>query len=374
LPIIIGAAVGGLAAVLIAWFFIFGGKSGDDENGSAGSPDDEGTVVAALENGTADSGSTNGGNAVTGAEDSPRAAVTDDGKPADVVATTDADGNATDTSATDTGNDGQTATDQAPPDTDVPPGTTTDARPPSTGGEVPFAARDGQDPIPDIRPGGAGTTAVATPGNPGPAASGGSPGTVRPAPGTGAAPAAMPSERELVELGRALTRAKTALGAKDYVRATRELGNAERLATLPEHRAKVERLKKLVNYNQQFWDAFRKGLEGVRATEEIVIDDSRVNVVEINPQRIIVRGAGQTKTFPMTDLPGKLVVAIADRWFDQSDPASKVMKGAYYATGPDANPTEARRLWDEARSAGVDVGDLPEVLTDSYDLSRDLDR
>jgi hypothetical protein len=381
LPIIVGAAVGGLAAVLIAWFFIFGGKSGDADNGVANSQDDEGTIVAAADNVTADSSATNDNVAATGAGsagDPPQTAVTGGGTSAGVVATSDADDDAIEPSSSGTDEDGQTArppaTNATPTDTDVPPTTTTGQTPPSTGGGVPFAASDGQDPIPDISPGAGGTTTVTRPTLPRPGASGINPGAAQPGPGTGGAPVAAPSERELVDLGRALTRTKTALGAQDYLRASRELANAQRLARLPEHRAKVERLKKLVNYNQQFWQAFQEGLQGVRATEEIVIDDSRVNVVEINPQRIILKGAGQTKTFPMTDLPGKLVVAIADRWFDQNDPAHKVMKGAYYATGPDANPTEARRLWDEAQRAGVEVGDLAEVLNDSYDLTRDLDR
>jgi hypothetical protein len=384
LPIIIGAAVGGLAAVLIAWLFIFGGRSGHDNNSVANPQDDEGTIVATTDNLIGPSSATGGDvatDAPASAGDSPDASETDDGPATNDAAASDtAEGDVGENVPSSASSDADdqttppTTTNESTPGIDEPPTSTTDQTPPSTDGRMPFATSDGQDPIPDITPGAGGTTTVTERTGTGPPPSGGDPGATQAGPGTGGPPVATPSESKLADLGRALTRTKTALGAKDFLRASRELANAQRLATLPEHRAKVDRLEKLVGYTQQFWQAFQEGLQGVRATEEIVIDDSRVNVVEINPQRIVLRGAGQTKSYPMTDLPSKLVVAIADRWFDQNDPASKVMKGAYYATGPDANPTEARRLWDEARRAGVEVGNLAEVLNDSYDLTRDLNR
>jgi hypothetical protein len=171
-------------------------------------------------------------------------------------------------------------------------------------------------------------------------------------------------------LGRAIKNARIALNANDFVRASMQLATADRLARLPEHRAMIARLKLLADYSQQFQAAFKDGLEKLKSTDELVIDEHRVAVVEVNPQRIILRTPGQNRSYPMSDLPDKLVVAIADLWFDQNAASTNVFKGAFHAVGPDANPAEARRFWDEAKRAGADLADLPLVLDDNYDLTR----
>ncbi len=179
-----------------------------------------------------------------------------------------------------------------------------------------------------------------------------------------------PTEDELMALGRAMKNARIALNARDFVRASTQLATADRLARLPEHRAMVERLKLLADYSRQFQAAFKNGLEKLKSTDELVIDEHRVAVVEVNPQRIILRAAGQNRSYPMSDLPDQLVLAIADLWFDLNAASTGVFKGAFYAVGPDANAAEARRFWDEARRAGADPADLPLVLDDNYDLTR----
>jgi hypothetical protein len=233
------------------------------------------------------------------------------------------------------------------------PGAGTDPTPP---GEV--AAGNGEATTPGNVPSSAGTRAV--------------PGLSEPKPREAAGPPL--TEEELLELGRSLTRARNALGAQDFDRAFRELASAERMARLPEHRAKVARLQQLADYTQQFWAAFRDGLRSLKSGLELVIDRDMLSVVEVSPERIVLRGYGRNKSFPMSDLPDKLVMAVADQWFDQTKTSTRVFKGAYYATGPNADPAQARQLWEAARRAGADIHDLPAVLDDRYDLTPDLDR
>ena len=68
-------------------------------------------------------------------------------------------------------------------------------------------------------------------------------------------------------------------------------------------------------------------------------------------------------------------MAIADKWLDDKDPASRVVKGAYAAVNKAGNVDKARIMWDEAIAAGLDVKALVPVLEDKYDgLEKDLDK
>jgi len=176
----------------------------------------------------------------------------------------------------------------------------------------------------------------------------------------------LPTERELMALGQALTKARLALANRSFSDASRELAEAKRLAKLPEHRGKVERLKLLADYVQQFWDAYHDGLKGLQAGHELVIGNARIAVVEVGPESLVLRSRGENRRLAVGDLPPTAVMAIADRWFDQRVASTKVFKGAYMAVDPQGSRSAAQRLWEEARLGGADVTDLMQVLSDKY--------
>ena len=177
-----------------------------------------------------------------------------------------------------------------------------------------------------------------------------------------------PTPQELKALGDSLSNAFTALGERNLDGADAELKKAEGLAKLPEHQAKVERLKALSHYVREFWSAVGEACQGFQGGEEIQVKNTVVAVIERTPDSITLRVAGQSRRYAIRELPSGLAMAIADRWFDQGAASTRVIRGALYAVDRQGEKKdEARRLWQEAELGGVQVGDLMKVLDDTYD-------
>ncbi|MAV37774.1 MAG: hypothetical protein CMJ59_20210, partial [Planctomycetaceae bacterium] len=84
-----------------------------------------------------------------------------------------------------------------------------------------------------------------------------------------------------------------------------------------------------------------------------------------------IRYKGLNLSHRLTQLPPGIVNAIANHGFDESQPVSQILKGAFLVVNPTASESmisEARRGWEEAAKAGVEIGDLPKVIDDDYQL------
>lgn len=189
--------------------------------------------------------------------------------------------------------------------------------------------------------------------------------------------APLPMKQQVAELAKALQTAKLALSEGNVEEAKIELEKAKALPKLPEHEPLVDRMSMLVEYNAQFWGAISEAMKSFSdgTDTELMVGSQVLLVVEAFPEKIILRVAGQNKTYALKDLPGGIAVAIADKWLDESDPASRVVKGAYAAVNKAGNVDKARIMWDEATAAGLDMKALLPVLEDKYDgLEKDLDK
>jgi hypothetical protein len=184
-----------------------------------------------------------------------------------------------------------------------------------------------------------------------------------------------PTREELIGLGKALTTAKAALSEQNFPEADRSLAKAETLAKLPEHQAKVGRLKILAAYVRQFRKAVEDSVKELEAGETFMVGSSTVvAIVETFPDKIIIRSAGANKTYLCQDLPPGLAVALAELRLDSADPVTRILKGAFVAVDKRSDSEDlekAKTWWDEARLGGADIGDLPLVLSDSYDFSKE---
>lgn len=187
----------------------------------------------------------------------------------------------------------------------------------------------------------------------------------------------LPTKQEVTDLAKALQTAKLALSEGNVEDAKIQLEKAKSLPKLPEHEPLVQRMSMLVEYNDQFWNAIDEAMKSFKEgmNSELMVGSQVLLVVEPFPDKIILRIAGQNKTYALKDLPGGIAVAIADKWLNESDPASRVVKGAYAAVNKAGNVDKARIMWDEATAAGLDMKALMPVLEDKYDgLEKDLDK
>ena len=186
-------------------------------------------------------------------------------------------------------------------------------------------------------------------------------------------PAPTLSPVEPAALGKALTLGRAALGEQNFEEADKFIAEAQSLARLPEHQAMVARLKEIAGYVRQFRRAVEAAAHSFEAAESFTVGNStRVAVVEVLPDKIILRHTGQNKVYPYAELPPGLAVAIADHKFDGMDPMSRVIKGAFYAVSKGdqvALRQKAKTWWEEAQLGGVDLTHLMPFLTESYDLT-----
>lgn len=190
-------------------------------------------------------------------------------------------------------------------------------------------------------------------------------------------PAVTITPAQAIKLGKALADAKVALAEQNFEEADKQLAIAEPLAKLPDHAAKLARLKEAANYVQQFRDVVAESVAAMEAGSTFKVGTSAmVAVVETFPNKIIVRAAGQNREYPFQDLPPGLAVAIADLKLDASEPANRVIKAAYLAvTKPDDEEVQSKaKAWlEEASLGGVDVTSMQMFLTDKYDnLAKDI--
>jgi hypothetical protein len=186
-----------------------------------------------------------------------------------------------------------------------------------------------------------------------------------------------PTKAELIALGKALELGKSALGKYDFAAADEQIAAAEALAKLPEHQAMVARLKEVCGYVKQFRQAVSEGLKALTVGTEMKVGTSTmVAVVAVTPDRLTIRRAGGNVTYPLDELPAGLTMALADSWFKADDPVNRVIKGAYFAVAEgdvETNREKAKKYWDEAMAAGIDVQPLLPFLTDTYDLDKQAD-
>src|SRR4029079_1380764 len=191
-------------------------------------------------------------------------------------------------------------------------------------------------------------------------------------------PGEMPTKEEVVELAKVLKDAKAAIGEFNFADADADLVKADKLAKLPEHRQKLSRLKEVAGYVKQFHDRLVQSATGMEGGESFKVGSSTmVAMIEANQKQVVLRVAGQNRTYQYSDLPVGLAAALADMKLEGSDPVSRVVKGAYVAVHRSSTPDQlqmAKSWWEEATLGGADVTHLMPFLTDSYDLAKDFDK
>lgn len=155
--------------------------------------------------------------------------------------------------------------------------------------------------------------------------------------------------------------ARQALGERQYQQAKDRIDSAKRLAVSEEQNRLVKSFQALTMYVEGFWQAVREGLQGLETAGELKFGGTVVSVVEVGPSHLLIREAGENRRYSADQLPARVAMAIARHWFD-GRPDNKLYLGAFHFVGPPIDVAEAKRLWEEAAAAGVDVEALLALL------------
>lgn len=174
------------------------------------------------------------------------------------------------------------------------------------------------------------------------------------------------------QLGNALESARQLLSERQVEQAQVTLSEVASLATLPEHRAKLERLEALVQLNDQFWKAVSEEMGSLPADEELDVNGTLTRIVEATPTRITLRLAGQNRRYTLLDLPPGLAKFLAEQKLGTDQGETHRIVGAFLLVTPQGGPDKAREAWMKAREQGISVDDLMALLSDDYQLVDDL--
>ncbi len=155
-------------------------------------------------------------------------------------------------------------------------------------------------------------------------------------------------------LAKAVAGARDAMSRHNLSKARSRFKLAESNAQTEEDKALVEQLDIMLAHLEEFWVGARESIASLKGGDEFTAGGTVIIVVEINQQEVTVRAVGQNRTYPLDDLPYKMVLALSEKWFADT-PASKVLIGTYLAIEPKGDPTRARQLWDEATGQGIDL-------------------
>src|SRR6185436_16168634 len=135
-----------------------------------------------------------------------------------------------------------------------------------------------------------------------------------------ASPPPMPppvTRDDAAALIKALSAARAALTTRNTAETNSQLALAESLAKLPTHQAAVGRLKEVAKLVERFHTVVDSAIEGLQAGASFKVGtSSEVAFVERQPDKLVLRVGGMNKSYPLTDLPAGLSLALADLKLD----------------------------------------------------------
>jgi hypothetical protein len=165
-----------------------------------------------------------------------------------------------------------------------------------------------------------------------------------------------PTARQAAAFDDALKKAIVALQRRDATAVNRQLSVAGKNAISSAQQDRLDRVRHLQRYAGEFFKAVRAGYDALQGDEEFVIGGERMVVVDCTPKEITLRRRGRNQSFPPDAMPDSLSLTLANRWFDQTNPTSKVFIGAFEALRGKVDL--ARELWKQARGDGVSEVDF----------------
>jgi hypothetical protein len=151
---------------------------------------------------------------------------------------------------------------------------------------------------------------------------------------------------------------RAALAQRDLAEAKTKLQQAAAIKQPAAFVTQVERLSLLQQYIADFLKSVDEGGRTLQGTEELLIGETRVAVVEYAAGRLVLRVAGENKRYTLQDMPPKVALTLASRVLKADAPQNKVFTGAFLAMDAKGDRTMAREAWDDARRGGIDVSAL----------------
>jgi hypothetical protein len=165
----------------------------------------------------------------------------------------------------------------------------------------------------------------------------------------------------------ALKEVRAAMGARDLPAIKAKLAAAAKLRGDVAYDTELNRLELLGGYVTQFWEAVDRAGRVMQAGEprELQIGETIGIFVEYENKTLIMRVAGQQRTYPLQTMPAKVALMVAQQELDPKNANNKIFFGAFLLMDAKGDRKLAKQMWDEAAQGKADVKFLlPEFNVD----------
>lgn len=160
----------------------------------------------------------------------------------------------------------------------------------------------------------------------------------------------------------ALTAVRAAIGGRDFAAAKTRLAEAAKLKGDDAFDKQRVRLEELADYVEKFWQYVDKGAQTLQGTDELMVGDQPVAVVEYENGVLVLRVAGQNRSYTRANMPAGLALAISKRVLAPGTAANKVYFGAFLCMDSQGDRAVAKKYWTEASQGGINVSRLTPEL------------
>ncbi len=167
----------------------------------------------------------------------------------------------------------------------------------------------------------------------------------------------------LARIDDAAKRCLEALRNRDYDAAERTMKEVEAVAPDDREANRIAGWLQLSSCAKSFDGHRERAISAMKPGNEYDVKTKRIAVVEATPQAVTVMVAGQLKTWQRDDIPGAVIQAVVESWFDDS-PANQLFLGAYHVTKATPNLEKAEACWSKAMIGGADASLLIPLLKD----------
>ncbi len=178
-------------------------------------------------------------------------------------------------------------------------------------------------------------------------------------------PESPPSDEpdRLARIDDAVKQCLEAIWQRDYDAAERAMKEVEGTAPDTREADRIAGWLQLASYARGFVDYRNQAISAMKPGDEYDVKSKKIAVVEVTDQALTVKVSGQLKTWQFDDIPGAVMQAVVESWFDAT-PANQLFLGAHHFTKPEPDLEKAEACWNKADAGGADASLLIPLLTD----------
>lgn len=203
------------------------------------------------------------------------------------------------------------------------------------------------------------------------------PAMVTPAPMPEPPPKPEPAPKgESPEWKMAMTKARESLSKGDLKEFEPLMTGLLDKAVTKEGKEQTLRLDQAGQLYKIYVESFEEAKRKAKGASSLKVGTAEFSIVEVTPEKLIVRSQGQNKTYQWDKLPLGLAAALSDLGLSESAPVDVAARAIYFSLTPfyqeeaKANTLITKRIdgWFE-RSAGKESvrADIKQFLTDTYE-------